>query len=256
MPFRMFDLSRHCLTAYQQLITLLPMDSASTIPGRAWIENVKKARRDLLLRAAREEFVEKGLDGATMRGVAVRAGCTTGAIYPLFDSKEAIYAALLEQSLSALDANVAAAIVGTNSAARRVEQASNAFLAYYLRNPLEVNLGLYAFRGLKRQGVGKDTDRALNGLLLNVLGRIAGPLAELKGVTLANVQPWVALLFSQMIGALVLHLAGRLDILDTTPRDLLLLILSQHETFKKPQAEPVCRPAQDRVSSKSRKIRK
>ena len=38
-----------------------------------------------------------------MRGIVVRAGCTTGAIYPLFDSKEAIYAQPPKQSLSALD---------------------------------------------------------------------------------------------------------------------------------------------------------
>jgi AcrR family transcriptional regulator len=63
--------------------------------AKDWSDVVKGAKRELLLRAARDEFAEQGLEGATMRGIALRAGCTTGAIYPLFDSKEAIYAELL-----------------------------------------------------------------------------------------------------------------------------------------------------------------
>ena len=78
--------------------------------AKDWSDVVKGAKRELLLRAARDEFAEQGLEGATMRGIALRAGCTTGAIYPLFDSKEAIYAELLKQSLAALDAYVAEAV--------------------------------------------------------------------------------------------------------------------------------------------------
>ena len=78
--------------------------------AKDWSDVVKGAKRELLLRAARDEFAEQGLEGATMRGIAVRAGCTTGAIYPLFDSKEAIYAELLKQSLAALDTHVAEAV--------------------------------------------------------------------------------------------------------------------------------------------------
>ena len=70
------------------------MDEPATA-AKDWSDVVKGAKRELLLRAARDEFAEQGLEGATMRGIAVRAGCTTGAIYPLFDSKEAVYAELL-----------------------------------------------------------------------------------------------------------------------------------------------------------------
>jgi AcrR family transcriptional regulator len=66
---------------------------------------------------------EQGLEGATMRGIAVRAGCTTGAIYPLFDSKEAIYAELLKQSLAALDAYVAEAAAKARTPEAQVEAA-------------------------------------------------------------------------------------------------------------------------------------
>lgn len=186
-----------------------------------WASTIKDAKRELLLLAAREEFTDKGLEGATMRGIALRAGCTTGAVYPLFDSKEALYTALLEQSLARLDAAVQAAADALTDPADEARAACTAFVAYYLQHPFEVNLGLYAFRGLKRQGVGPDADRALNDALARVLARIAEPLAAARGEPVAAVQPFVALLFSQMIGALVLHLAGRLDALAADPTDLL-----------------------------------
>ena len=128
--------------------------------AKDWSDVVKGAKRELLLRAARDEFAEQGLEGATMRGIAVRAGCTTGAIYPLFDSKEAIYAELLKQSLAALDTCVAEAVAAVRNPEAQVEAACGAFLNYYLDHRFEINLGLYAFRGLKRLGVGKPSDHS------------------------------------------------------------------------------------------------
>jgi len=192
-----------------------------------WSDSVKSAKRDLLLRAAREEFADEGLEGATMRGIAARAGCSTGAIYPIYESKEAIYADLLQHSLSSLDAHVASAVQSANSPKAQVEAACAAFLQYYMQNRFEVNLGLYAFRGVKRQGVGKSLDDALNRALWKVLERIAVPLAQLRGLEPADVRPWVALLFSQMIGALVLQMSGRLKFLKTDARALLDLMLMQ-----------------------------
>lgn len=194
---------------------------------QVWSRSVKVAKRELLLRAAREEFAEEGLEGATMRGIALRAGCSTGAIYPLFESKEAIYADLLQHSLSALDVYVTDAVQRADGPEAQVKAGCEAFLGYYLANRFEVNLGLYAFRGVKRQGVGKALDDALNRALWKVLERIAQPLAHMQGRDAADVRPWVALLFSQMIGALVLQMAGRLKFLDTDARMLLGMMLGQ-----------------------------
>lgn len=207
--------------------------------AQVWSRSVKTAKRELLLRAAREEFAEAGLEGATMRGIALRAGCSTGAIYPLFESKEAIYADLLQHSLSALDAQVAEAVQSAATPEARVAAGCEAFLDYYLENRFEVNLGLYAFRGVKRQGVGKTLDDALNRALWQVLERIAQPLGQLQARATADVRPWVALLFSQMIGALVLQMAGRLKFLETDARLLLRMMLAQLRASKPelPQAK-------------------
>jgi AcrR family transcriptional regulator len=228
------------------------MENVQTSRPSHWSGAVRDAKRDLLLSAARDEFVDKGLEGATMRSIALRAGCTTGAIYPLFESKEAIYAALLEQSLSRLDAHVAAALSVAHEPKAQVDAACQAFLDYYLLHRFEVNLGLYAFRGIKRQGVGKSADRRLNQALWKVLQRIADPLAEARGVSVTQVQPIVILLFSQMIGGLVLQIAGRLDQLRIDPFSLLRMLLGQLWTL--PLA-PVEDPDRGTNRSKARRER-
>ncbi len=170
-----------------------------------------EARRDSILRAARDEFNFKGLEGASMRGIAARAGCTTGAIYPQFDSKQAIYAALLHRSLSNLESALVAALRSDDSPEAQVRAACAAFVGYYLAHPFELNLGLYAFRGLKRQGVGRRTDDTLNAALWQALDRLSAPLGAWHGLAADAARPLVVLAFSQMMGALVLHLAGRLQ---------------------------------------------
>lgn len=205
------------------------LDPVSTPTGH-WGSALHDARRGLILSAARDEFIDKGLEGASMRSIALRAGCTTGAIYPQFESKERMYAALLAQSLERLDTVVLAAVQAASTAPglahAQVRAGCLAFLTYYMAHPFEVNLGLYAFRGLKRQGVGKPTDRELNAALWQVLDRIAQPLERSHGGGPEAAQSLVALLFSQMIGALVLQLAGRLDPLGTDPARLLDLMLA------------------------------
>lgn len=204
------------------------MNNESIAPSlNAFAKSVEGAKRQLLLQSASKEFAEKGLEGATMRGIAARAGCTTGAIYPLFRSKESVYAALLAQSLSRLDAHIANAVIASVPPAAQAQAACRAFLDYYLQNRFEINLGLYAFNGLKRQGVGKDSDRALNQALQGALDRIALPLAAARRIPLESARPWVALLFSQMIGAIVLQMAGRLDIFGIDSPALLALMLEQ-----------------------------
>ncbi|WP_152543612.1 helix-turn-helix domain-containing protein, partial [Methylibium sp. T29] len=81
---------------------------------------VADARRALVLDAARAAFFELGLERASVREIARRAGYTPGAIYSYFASKEEMYGALLGESLERLNQAVAAARPG---AARRGEPA-------------------------------------------------------------------------------------------------------------------------------------
>mgnify|MGYP004692553103 FL=1 len=47
--------------------------------------------------AAQAEFLEKGYQGASLRNIVKTAGVTTGALYGYYDSKEALFAALVDE---------------------------------------------------------------------------------------------------------------------------------------------------------------
>ena len=48
-------------------------------------------KRELLIRAAKEEFLEKGYNKASLRSICSKAGMTTGALYFFFENKEDLY---------------------------------------------------------------------------------------------------------------------------------------------------------------------
>ena len=50
-----------------------------------------------LLQAGKQEFLEKGFQGASMRGIAARMGVTTGALYRYYTDKESLFDALVEE---------------------------------------------------------------------------------------------------------------------------------------------------------------
>ena len=47
--------------------------------------------------AAKAEFMEKGYQSASLRNIVKTAGVTTGALYGYYDSKEALFAALVDE---------------------------------------------------------------------------------------------------------------------------------------------------------------
>jgi AcrR family transcriptional regulator len=57
------------------------------------------ATRQELLRAAGEQFAASGYRGSSLTGILARAGVTKGALYFHFESKEALAAAVLAESL-------------------------------------------------------------------------------------------------------------------------------------------------------------
>jgi TetR/AcrR family transcriptional regulator len=55
--------------------------------------------RERILDAAEAVFAERGFDGATLRDVAARVGIRNPSLYNHFDSKESLYAAVLERGM-------------------------------------------------------------------------------------------------------------------------------------------------------------
>ncbi|MBD3180261.1 MAG: TetR family transcriptional regulator [Candidatus Latescibacteria bacterium] len=56
-------------------------------------------KRELILEAARREFLEKGFSGGSLRNIAGRVSGTTGIIYTYFRNKEDIFQALVQPAV-------------------------------------------------------------------------------------------------------------------------------------------------------------
>ncbi len=65
----------------------------------------REDRRASIIRAAATAFARGGFDGTSMNAVATQAGVTRVLLYRHFDSKEALYRAVLDQVLDLLDAS-------------------------------------------------------------------------------------------------------------------------------------------------------
>jgi AcrR family transcriptional regulator len=200
-----------------------------------WAETLQAAKQAAILNAACRVFEEHGLERATMREIAARAGVTTGAIYPVFPSKEALYAALLKQSLQALANAVERASHRPRRSEKPHEAAARAFLEYYLERPFEVNLGLYAFHGLKRQGVGRSLSNELDAALVSTVRRLSpDPGHASNGLPDAGAMQ----VFVHLIGLLTLELSGRLQIGRSSARTLLQAFLHDISTTREKRRTP------------------
>lgn len=60
----------------------------------------KSASHELIISAARKEFLEKGFEKASIRAIAAAAGMTSAGLYRHFADKEAMFAALVEPALT------------------------------------------------------------------------------------------------------------------------------------------------------------
>ena len=59
------------------------------------MSKAEKTTLELIHQAAREEFLDKGFKSASLRNIVKKAGVTTGAFYGYYESKEALFEALV-----------------------------------------------------------------------------------------------------------------------------------------------------------------
>lgn len=173
---------------------------------------VTDVRRALVLDAARSAFFELGLEGASLREIAKRAGYTPGAIYSYFDSKEQVYGALLGESLERLNAFVAAA-------PDTLRGKTGAFFDFYRENPRDLDLGFYLFRGMQPRGLTPALNKQLNARLGDALAPLRWQLVAL-GLTAAEAQTEVTALFAHIVGLLLLSHTGRIRMFGQTSQAL------------------------------------
>jgi AcrR family transcriptional regulator len=155
-------------------------------------------------------FAAEGLEGASLRAIAMRAGYTPAALYFHFDSKEAIYAEVLQGSLAALGRRVDEAVTQARGAEARLRAAAMAFFRFYAENPGDLDLGFYLFRGgMKPKGLGRARDEALNRSLEAALRPIADAAEEL-GAPRPEAELLMVDTFAHAAGLLLLLHTGRI----------------------------------------------
>ena len=171
---------------------------------------VNGLKKGLILDAARRVFEADGLEGASLRAIAAEAGYTPAALYFHFESKEAIYAEVLRNSLTKLRDAVMQAISRSSTPAGRLRAAAMAFFSYYDDNPRDLDLGFYLFRGgMKPQGLGKERDRLLNAAVAEALQPVADA-AEALGARREDTKMLTADTFAHAAGLLLLAHTGRI----------------------------------------------
>src|SRR5580692_8596293 len=82
---------------------------------RARSDTEKEVRRSDILAAAKVVFARKGYHATTIADIAEAAKLSYGSIYWYFDSKDALFHALLEAEANALRRHVTGALISTPS---------------------------------------------------------------------------------------------------------------------------------------------
>ncbi len=177
------------------------------------------ARRALVLDAARAVFEEHGLEGASMREIARRAGYTPGAIYSYFDSKEAIYGALLGESLDRLNRAVRDAVPADARPASVLQAKAAAWFGFYAANPRELDLGFYLVHGLAPRGLNSELDQRLNERLYEALAPGEEALLAM-GLDAGAARRENTALFAHGVGLLLLQHTGRIRMFRQDAADL------------------------------------
>lgn len=172
-------------------------------------------KRAGILAAATDVFAKAGLEGATIRAIAQSAGYTAGAVYSYFPTKEAIYAAILAQSLSALREAVEIAASEAADDEARVRATIRAFYDFYRARPQELELGFYLFQGMKPRGLSREINRALNSKLIAVLMRIRAAIMRLGALRPLAAHGETVAAMCHISGVLLMARTGRLKTLDS-----------------------------------------
>lgn len=167
------------------------------------------SRRAGVLDAARAVFERLGIEGASIREIAKQAGYTPGAIYFYFDNKEAIYGALLAESLERLNAAVDAAGAGRMPPGDLLEAKANAWFGFYAANPRDLDLGFYLVQGMRPRGLTAELNEQLNDRLHDALQPCEAAL-QAMGLGAEEALRENTALFAHGVGLLLLQHTGRI----------------------------------------------
>jgi AcrR family transcriptional regulator len=170
--------------------------------------------REAILQAAREQFAERGYDGATIRAIAAAAGVDPALVHHFYGTKEGLFAAAMELPF------VPSEVIAAALADRPAGQPPGAHL---VRTALSIwdSPGVReAFVGILRSALTSDQAAAM--LREFVSRAILGPVASLADGTDPEQTPFrTALVGSHMLGLALTRYVLQLPPVATADADAL-----------------------------------
>ena|SRR5215472_2510330 len=174
-------------------------------------QQIKQARREDLLLAARRVFARSGLAATRISDIAADAGVSQGLVYHYFPNKEALFAELVEGALRETAKLAATAAHHSGSAWQRLEFLCEQMLAGVRDEPEYVLVVLQAFTSAAAP---RRARRALTGYGQETFGDIVGLIAQgqAEGSVAAGDPIELAIAFTACIQGLALaRLQGSSD---------------------------------------------
>ncbi len=175
-------------------------------------ERLKRELRDEILAAAREMFVRDGYDSVTMRKIGERVRVAPGTIYHHFTDKDAILAAICEETFARLDKRMEALVNDrSGDPLERLRRGGRMYIQFGLEHPQHYFLtfalsnaapkrdsvleaGLHSFENLRacvracvEAGLTRSTDveelaqslwASLHGVVMLLIGKPGFPFIE------------------------------------------------------------------------------
>lgn len=98
-------------------------------------ERLKQELRDEILAAARDMFVRNGYESVSMRKIGERVRVAPGTIYHYFEDKDAILAAICEETFARLDKRMEALVNDRSDPLERLRRGGRMYIQFGLDHP-------------------------------------------------------------------------------------------------------------------------
>ena len=171
--------------------------------------------RGAILGAARDEFAAGGFDGATIRGIAARAGVDPALVHHYFGAKDKLFEAAI--TLPVAPETFLPHVLAATEPARVGELVTRQFLAIW-----EDVANRPVFMAMLRSVVGNEQAASL---VRDRLGRqVFGPIADVLGVPDAALR--ANLIGAQFIGLALARYVGRVEPLASADVETLIAALA------------------------------
>ena len=132
----------------------------------------KQQTREKVLQAAREMFIERGYEGATIRDIARAAGMSTGAVFASFTDKPELFDAILSDEFAALSDPMQDAALAPTARGALVSMFGAAYRAHSARLPLiQAALAASWTRTPEAESLRREALRPIRTLVTEVLER-------------------------------------------------------------------------------------